>query len=456
MRYLIVLLTILSTFTLFSTDFQLWERQFDVDGGLRNAEFAGVNDEFIVAFDNHHLYKFNTETSELIDSLYYEKYVISSVISNDGLNYYINVEDKILDLDVNTMKVKDTLPTPNLSDNILNKGLTQRTTQINISKDDKLITYTYSESNSDFELSNELVVYDLEQKKIIARAGDIERNYESQFYNPTFTPDAETLLVVIYRPEYNQNEAETQLWFYDIAKGSFINIGDKNEFRNNISGNSEFTFIDDKQVHITRSSLPNLYGLNVLNLENGLITDYFNFKDLKYNIYSGKTIKLDDNTLIISLGSFQYWQTLLVFYDISNNDTLTTFLLDDLGLQFMINKNHTYILGFNNNHLQLYNLSEYLKIAEVKPINIFSDISLTPNPSKDRDFNLTINSISNMNINLNLYNIVGQKVLDIKRNIFINKGENQIEFNIPNELTSGQYFLRIQSERGNQDVKIQF
>jgi len=440
---------------LFSEDYQLWERQFAIEGGLRSAEFAGANDEFIVAYDDHHLYKFNTETSQMLDSIYYEKDVYSCVASNDGLIYYTSIEDEILLYDVNTMEVIDTIPSPEISSEAPNNSIRAGISNLGISENDKLLTFRYAESFDNQYRHYEFIVHDLEQRKIIARVGDNERNYRSQFYNPTFTPNAETLLVVVERPENNFQESETQLWFYDIKNGTLINIGDKEKFRNNVAGNSEFTFLNEKEVHISNSVLPNLNGFNILNMESGLMTDYFNFKNLKYNVYSGKPVKLDDNLVIISLASFQEWQTLLMFYNITNRDTVTTFVLDGRSIQLNANNIKSFMIGYNNNYLYLYNLSKYLKIASIKPINLFSEIKLSPNPSQNREFNLILNSVSNMNINLSLYNIIGQKALEIKNDIFINEGENQIEFNLQNELPPGQYFLRIETERGNQDVKIQ-
>jgi len=445
---------------LFAEGYQLWERQFAIEGGLRSAEFAGLNDEFIVAYDDHHLYKFNTETSQMLDSIYYEKVVISSVISNDGLKYYINVEDNIIVIDVNTMNVNDTIPTPELSGNIINKGLSQRTTQINISNNDRFITYSYAESNLNSEHSYEFIVYDLIQRKIIARVGDNERNYRSFFYNPTFTPNAETLLVVVYRPENNFQESERQLWFYDIKNGTSINIGDKEKFRNklqtNSGSNSDFTFIEDKKVHITNSTLPDLYGFNVLNLETGTTESYFNFEGIKHNVYTGRLNKINEYLFIVPSYSFIKKLTKLVFFDISIKDTLFIFNIQNLrAMKINVNKDNTLLLGYNSYQLELYDLSELLITASVKPFNLFSEIKLSPNPSQNREFNLIVNSVSNMNINLSIYNIIGQKSIDIRNNIFINEGENQIEFNLPNELPAGQYFLRIETERGNQDVKIQ-
>jgi len=234
MKYIIVVLTILSTINLFSEDFQIWERQFAVEGGLRQADFAGAEDEFIIAYDNHNIYRFNTLTSELLDSIYYEKTVISSVISNDGLKYYINVEDEILIIDPISMDVIDKIPTPELSGKIADNNLSQRTTQINISNDDNLITFIYAESNSNNERIYELIVFNLEQRKIITRVGDESRNYRSEFFNPTFTPDAETLLVATYIPPFNGNDKERQLWFYDITEGKFLDIGDKDMFKDKI------------------------------------------------------------------------------------------------------------------------------------------------------------------------------------------------------------------------------
>ena len=87
--------------------------------------------------------------------------------------------------------------------------------------------------------------------------------------------------------------------------------------------------------------------------------------------------------------------------------------------------------------------------------SVISTINLSPNPSNSRSYTLRMNLLSNINASINLYNTVGQKVLTIKENIFLHIGENIVDFNIPLELLSGQYFLRIESERGSQDVTIQ-
>jgi len=50
---------------------------------------------------------------------------------------------------------------------------------------------------------------------------------------------------------------------------------------------------------------------------------------------------------------------------------------------------------------------------------------------------------------------MGQVVYSIGQNIYLQNGNNSADFNLPNELPSGQYYLRIETDGGSQDVIIQ-
>lgn len=93
--------------------------------------------------------------------------------------------------------------------------------------------------------------------------------------------------------------------------------------------------------------------------------------------------------------------------------------------------------------------------TQLENSELFQGVKLSPNPSQDRNYTLQFNSQNELSIDLKLYNIIGQEIFIIAQNIFLQNGNNSIDFNISNELPSGQYFLRLESKGGSQDVKIQ-
>ena len=115
-------------------------------------------------------------------------------------------------------------------------------------------------------------------------------------------------MVATYIPPFNGNDKERQLWFYDITEGKFLDIGDKDMFKDKIAtnsgSNSDFTFLDDNKVHITNSSLPDIVGFNVLDMRTGKTESYYNFKDTKDNVAVTKPNKINTNYIKICFTIF--------------------------------------------------------------------------------------------------------------------------------------------------------
>lgn len=453
MKYIIILLTILSTINLFSEEFKIWERQFGGVDGLRQADFAGAEDEFIIAYEYHILYRINTETSEILDSLYFGNSILGTIVSKDGLVYYVSVNEKLYLYDVNTMRIMDSIPPPKISEFAPSDAYIG-IAELNLSEDNKLITFRYSERRPNDYEHFEFVVYDLEQRKVIIRVGDESRNYRSKFYNPTFTPNAETLLVYTYIPPFNGNEREYHLWFYDISNQIFLDIGEKNQYKDKLTNHSKFTFLNDNEVHISDSRLPNAYGFNVLNLKTGITESLFNFNEIIDYDETTKPNRISEKLYLIGIYNRSINQMSFNLFDIDVRDTLRGFYVYPVGLP-VVSKSLNHVLGYGNYHLSLYNLSDYLNTTSVQETELYSGIKISPNPSQDRNYTLEFNSQNELSIDLKLYNMMGQEIFSIGQNNYLHSGNNSIDFNIPNDLPSGQYFLRIESERGSQDVKIQ-
>lgn len=127
-----------------------------------------------------------------------------------------------------------------------------------------------------------------------------------------------------------------------------------------------------------------------------------------------------------------------------------------LGAKIDIKKGKDYFISYRPSDIYLHDLNKYLTLTNVKENNNFYSIEISPNPSNNRKFSLNITTDTIFNADINLYNINGQLEFNIIKNRIFTNGENVLEFSIPNELSSGQYYLKIESEGGSQDVKIQF
>ena len=82
---------------------------------------------------------------------------------------------------------------------------------------------------------------------------------------------------------------------------------------------------------------------------------------------------------------------------------------------------------------------------------IENTISVYPNPTQVTS---TINyfSVTNDEVNISLYNIVGEKVMDV-HNGTVNSGTNQFEVNMA-DLPKGVYVVRISDSKGIHTVKL--
>jgi len=445
----ITLLTVLTAKTAYSVeDFTIWKVDATVQK-FNDVYFAGQDDELIIIVCDSILYRMNSSNGNYIDSLYFGKRALSSAITNDGLKVFVSLWDSIVGYDVYDFSNVLNIPKLPLSGRLIDDDINTAYLDLSISEGDKFLTYVYHEANNQSQNLYQIAIYDLELNTLEYRIDNNVnlKNESVSYFNPTMSPDLKTILIKTLK---NNN---SQLLFYDIEKKDF-------SYRINEEGqlytNAEFIFLNEFDVNITESAFPDYYGFNVYNLKTGLLKEYFNFQNNKHRISSRIPYEINEQLFLLTLFDHDNNSTFFTFFDLQNIDTLGHFYNIQRGAKIDINKNNTFFLSYSTADIYLHDLNRYLTLTNIKENNTFYSLEISPNPSKNRNFSLNITTNKIFNADIDLYNINGQLEFNIIKNRIFTYGENVLEFSISNELSSGQYYLKIESEGGSQDVKIQF
>lgn len=452
MRQLIIfitLLTVLTAKTAYSVeDFTIWKVDATVQK-FNDVYFAGQDDELIIIVCDSILYRMNSENGEMLDSIYLEKLVVSSAINKDGFKIYVSLLDSIALFDVYDFSKVEYLPRIPLSGRVEGFEVRHGFSYLSISEDSKYLSCTYSEGNGFYQELYQVLIYNLESKTLEHRF-DNNSSVEAdirRYYNKSMSPDESTLLI------HSAQKGGGELLFYDLNKKE---LSTRIETKGKVYNGAEFIFLNENEVCISQSALPNYNGFNVLNMKVNLIEEYFNFKSDKQRLSLDLPYIIDSDLLLLTLKDHDNSTFRMTFFNTATRDTSINYYNIQLGAKIDIKKGKDYFISYRPSDIYLHDLNQYLTLTNVKENNDFYSIEISPNPSNNRKFSLNIKTDKTFNSDINLYNINGQLVLNIIKNKTFSLGENILEFHIPTEISSGHYYIRLESEGGSEDVKIQF
>ena len=448
----LLLLTVCLVFIISSAhsveDFTIWKVDANVQK-FNDVYFAGQDDELIIIVCDSILYRMNSSNGNYIDSLYFGKRALSSAITNDGLKIYISLWDSIVGYDVYDLSRSFNIPKVSFSGRIKDDNTRSAYLKIYISDQDNYLYCLYDERNDVYENIYQILIFDIESNSLTHRFDNNTsvKNSVISYRESQMSPDEKTMII------YSEQNGEGELFFYDLEKKEFQN---RIETKGKIFGLAEITFLSNIEVNITESELPSINGFNILDLNTNIIEDIFNFKSEDKRMSLKKSYRINENLLLLNLFSHTDNKTIFTFFNLEIKDTMSHLYNFQRGAEIDINELKTNLISYNGGSIYLHDLNKYLTKASVDGINQLYLINISPNPSNNRKFSLNITTDTIFNADINLYNINGQLEFNIIKNRIFTNGENVLEFSIPNELSSGQYYLKIESEGGSQDVQIQF
>jgi len=429
-------------------DFTIWKVDATVQK-FNDVYFAGQDDELIIIVCDSILYRMNSSNGKYIDSLYFGKRALSSAITNDGLKIYISLWDSIVGYDVYDFSNVLNIPKLPLSGRLIDDDINTAYLDLSISASDKFLTYVHHEANNQSQNLYQVAIHDLVSNTLVYRIDNSTNlvNEINVYSKPTILPDEKAIMFI------KSVSGIGEVVFYDFESEVFST---RVETKTKLTPQTEFIFLNDNEVTITRSAIPSFYGFNVLNLNTNVVEEYYNFWSSEQKLTFVAPYKINDNLFLLTLYNQNKSNFRMTFFNKAIRDTSTNFYNIQLGAKIDINMINTLFLSYSTADIYLHDLNRYLTLTNIIENNNFYSLEISPNPSNNRNFSLNITTDKIFNADIDLYNINGQLEFNIIKNRIFTNGENVLEFSISNELSSGQYYLKIESEGGSQDVKIQF
>lgn len=294
-------------------DFTIWKVDATIQK-FNDVYFAGQDDELIIIVCDSILYRMNSSNGNYIDSLYFGKRALSSAITNDGLKVYISLWDSIVGYDVYDYSIKEYLPSIPLSGRVTGADIRVAFSNLSISDNNEFLSCSYSEGNGQSQELHQILIYNIESNSLEHRF-DNNTSVESKirsYFNLKMAPNETTLLVLSSR------DGAGEVLFYDLNKKE---LSTRIDTKGKVYIDADFIFLNENEVCITQSALPNYNGFNVLNMKVNLIEEYFNFKSDKQRLSLGLPYIIDSDLLLLTLKDHDNSTFRMTFFNTATRDT---------------------------------------------------------------------------------------------------------------------------------------
>jgi hypothetical protein len=164
--------------------------------------------------------------------------------------------------------------------------------------------------------------------------------------------------------------------------------------------------------------------------------------DSRARAYASKTINLD------TVWFYNYSVCADSFVWIFGDDN-TSFEKEPIHVYQSGGEFHVYCIAFNSFSSDTFELYVNIYSTEIDKLNKFSEIDIYPNPA-DKYINMSYHSFFNQICIIQLYDISGKKIFE--QEYFSKNGKNIFMVDIQ-DLRSGLYFIKVESEKNNKTLK---
>jgi hypothetical protein len=421
---LIILLFITFSSAYSIEDFTIWKVDATVQK-FNDVYFAGQDDELIMIVCDSILYRMNSVTGDFIDSLYFGKRALSSAITNDGLKVYVSLWDSIVGYDVYDFSKVVHIPKIPLSGRLIDDDMRTAYGDLSVSNSDRYLNCTYDEGNHQLERLSQVLVYDLESNALLHRL-DYSKNLVNEinvYSKPTMTPDEKTIILI------TSVTGIGEVVFYDLINKEFTT---RIETKTKLTPQTEFVFLNENEVAITRSALPSVYGFNVLNLTTNVVEDYFNFWSDKVRLSIRSPYKINDNLFLLTLRDHDNSNFRLTFFNKETRDTSQNFYNIQLGARIDIKKDKSTFISYRTGDIYMHDLNKYLALTSAEDIPE-SNIVISPNPSQNT-----------IRVHTKVEQFISYEIVDMNGIVTLEEksSSNTISIDI-SSLSKGVYFIQL-------------
>jgi len=288
----------------------------------------------------------------------------------------------------------------------------------------------------------------------------------------------DTLSVAIFPVQQGSNVVGCIIAYWNRATGIFY---DKIFSQLTVSNRYNYYSVQDNMLYTMRSSTngdiititkKSVYDTPPIINENYTVARY-NTPLLNGRNLSGRPFGsyiANDSTFYIYGGLLEAGSTPKVYlakYKLSNNQSellwegeweTSNTLMWNVGNRILVRGNDVYLVGYqnasNNTGAERPFIAEYFKISGTTSVeevenNLFSNwITVYPNPtSHTLTAEVLYTALCVEELEIGLYNILGQKVLDLNNDYEFNESAHKILINseIPKEIKKGVYYLNVRN-----------